>query len=98
VTGSYHAALFSLGLGIPVICLYQSAYYKAKFSGLAACFKDTGIQLVDLKSSSLKRDVLGAVESLMKLECRKDLIALRDEQIIMASRAYDNFFDTLVQG
>jgi colanic acid/amylovoran biosynthesis protein len=47
VTGSYHAAVFSLGLGIPVVCLSRSAYYDAKFSGLLAQFPAAG-QLVGL--------------------------------------------------
>jgi colanic acid/amylovoran biosynthesis protein len=38
VTGSYHAAVFSLALGIPAVCLTRSAYYDAKFSGLVSLF------------------------------------------------------------
>jgi polysaccharide pyruvyl transferase WcaK-like protein len=38
VTGSYHAALFSLAAGVPAVCLTKSSYYDAKFGGLAALF------------------------------------------------------------
>jgi colanic acid/amylovoran biosynthesis protein len=38
VTGSYHAAVFGLGQGVPAICLTKSAYYDAKFAGLRALF------------------------------------------------------------
>ena len=38
VAGSYHAAVFSLALGIPAVCLTRSAYYDAKFSGLVSLF------------------------------------------------------------
>ena len=38
ITGSYHAALFSLGAGVPAVCLIRSPYYDAKFGGLAALF------------------------------------------------------------
>ena len=38
VTGSYHAALFSLAAGVPAVCLTKSPYYDAKFGGLAALF------------------------------------------------------------
>ncbi len=38
VTGSYHAAVFALGQGIPVVGLAASKYYTAKFAGLAGLF------------------------------------------------------------
>jgi polysaccharide pyruvyl transferase WcaK-like protein len=38
ITGSYHAALFSLAAGVPAVCLTKSAYYDTKFGGLAALF------------------------------------------------------------
>jgi hypothetical protein len=38
VTGSYHAAVFGLAQGVPVVCLTKSSYYDAKFGGLQALF------------------------------------------------------------
>lgn len=38
VTGSYHAAVFSLSQGVPVIGLAKSDYYVDKFAGLAEQF------------------------------------------------------------
>ncbi len=38
VTGSYHAAVFSLASGVPAVCLAKSRYYDTKFGGLAAQF------------------------------------------------------------
>lgn len=38
VTGSYHAAVFSLAQGVPAVCLTKSPYYDAKFAGLSALF------------------------------------------------------------
>ncbi len=38
ITGSYHAALFSLAAGVPAVCLTKSPYYDTKFGGLAALF------------------------------------------------------------
>jgi polysaccharide pyruvyl transferase WcaK-like protein len=38
VTGSYHAGVFALSQGIPVIGLAKSQYYKDKFQGLADQF------------------------------------------------------------
>ena len=38
ITGSYHAGVFALAQGIPVIGLARSDYYHAKFAGLAEQF------------------------------------------------------------
>jgi polysaccharide pyruvyl transferase WcaK-like protein len=38
VVGSYHAAIFALAQGVPVIGIYRSAYYRDKFLGLAHMF------------------------------------------------------------
>jgi polysaccharide pyruvyl transferase WcaK-like protein len=38
VTGSYHAAVFSLAQGVPAVCVTNSSYYEAKFAGLRALF------------------------------------------------------------
>ena len=38
ITGSYHAAVFALAQGIPVVALLKSSYYRDKFTGLAAPF------------------------------------------------------------
>jgi polysaccharide pyruvyl transferase WcaK-like protein len=38
VTGAYHAAVFALAQGIPVVCLANSPYYLAKFQGLEELF------------------------------------------------------------
>lgn len=34
VTGSYHAAVFALSMGIPTVCLAQSGHYRSKMNGL----------------------------------------------------------------
>ena len=38
MTGAYHAAVFALAQGIPVVCLSNSPYYLAKFQGLEDLF------------------------------------------------------------
>jgi polysaccharide pyruvyl transferase WcaK-like protein len=38
VTGSYHAAVFGVAQGVPVVCLTKSRYYDAKFGGLQSQF------------------------------------------------------------
>jgi polysaccharide pyruvyl transferase WcaK-like protein len=47
VTGVYHAAVFALTQGIPVVGLVKSAYYRDKFQGLAAQF-GPGCDVIDL--------------------------------------------------
>jgi len=47
VSGSYHAAIFALAQGVPVIGLYRSAYYRDKFMGLAHLF-GSGVAPLDL--------------------------------------------------
>jgi colanic acid/amylovoran biosynthesis protein len=47
VTGAYHAAVFALGQGIPVVCLANSEYYVAKFQGLADLY-ETGCTTIQL--------------------------------------------------
>jgi colanic acid/amylovoran biosynthesis protein len=38
ITGSYHAGVFALAQGIPMVGLAKSSYYRDKFTGLAAAF------------------------------------------------------------
>ncbi len=49
VTGSYHAGVFALSQGIPVIGLVASPYYHNKFLGLIDQF-GVGCQLIDLST------------------------------------------------
>ena len=53
VTGSYHAGVFALSQGIPVIGLANSAYYRDKFLGLANQFS-VGCETVFLHDSNLE--------------------------------------------
>lgn len=46
VTGSYHAAVFALSMGIPTIAVSTSEYYDTKFGGLVEQFGPEGIRLV----------------------------------------------------
>ena len=50
VTGSYHAGVFALSQGIPVIGLAASPYYQSKFLGLIDQF-GKGCQLIDLSTN-----------------------------------------------
>jgi len=52
VTGSYHAAVFALGQGIPAVALTGSQYYLDKMTGLADQFGE-GCEIVPLEPASL---------------------------------------------
>jgi colanic acid/amylovoran biosynthesis protein len=52
VTGAYHAAVFALSQGIPVVCLANSPYYVAKFLGLKDQF-GLGCETVLLNDSDV---------------------------------------------
>jgi colanic acid/amylovoran biosynthesis protein len=48
VTGSYHAGVFALAMGVPVVALVASAYYHDKMWGLAHQFGVDGCRVVGL--------------------------------------------------
>ncbi|MEA2258820.1 MAG: hypothetical protein QOJ51_1645 [Acidobacteriaceae bacterium] len=52
ITGSYHAGVFALSQGIPVIGLVASDYYQWKFDGLAHQFGE-GCRVLRLEAPSL---------------------------------------------
>jgi len=61
VTGSYHAAVFALAAGVPTVCLSNSDYYNAKFSGIAALFPASA-QVVSLEGRDLEQRLLEAID------------------------------------
>jgi colanic acid/amylovoran biosynthesis protein len=60
VTGSYHAAVFALAQGIPVVAIVGSQYYRDKFSGLVDLFGG-GCAMVEINA----HDSLEAFETAM---------------------------------
>lgn len=63
VTGAYHAAVFALAQGIPVVCLARSPYYVFKFNGLAEQFGDA-CSVVRLDQGAALDDVAAAMDRL----------------------------------
>lgn len=63
VTGAYHAAIFALAQGIPVVCLEASEYYVDKFTGLLDLFPGGG-ELVSLDAPDLTPRLVAAVRRL----------------------------------
>lgn len=60
VTGAYHAAVFALAQGIPVVCLAGSPYYRDKFNGLLELFPGGG-ELLSVDAPDLAGQLVAAV-------------------------------------
>ncbi len=63
VSGAYHAAVFALAQGIPVVCLEASEYYVDKFRGLLDLFPGGG-EVVSLNAPDLTARLSAAVHRL----------------------------------
>lgn len=67
VTGSYHAGVFALSQGIPVIGLANTRYYQEKFIGLADQF-GVGCKVIMLSDypQTLKQEILNSIQDAWK--------------------------------
>jgi polysaccharide pyruvyl transferase WcaK-like protein len=89
VTGAYHAAVFALAQGIPVVCLTNSPYYLAKFQGLEELF-GVGCTTVMLGDPDFPTKLAGAIESAWNSadEVRSPLLRSALRQIERSREAY----------
>jgi polysaccharide pyruvyl transferase WcaK-like protein len=95
VTGSYHAAVFALSMGVPVVALVASSYYENKFTGVAAQFGG-GCRVVDLRGEW--RDALTcAVEDAWNagVSRREALLAAAWRQVAAAEEGYERLFSVV---
>ncbi len=92
LTGSYHAAVFALGSGVPVVALAGSAYYVHKFAGLSALFGDA-CQTV-APGPHLAQDLRAALEASWELGApeRAALCAAAGRQVAASEAAYAEIF------
>jgi polysaccharide pyruvyl transferase WcaK-like protein len=90
VTGAYHAAVFALAQGIPVVCLSKSPYYDAKFLGLEDQF-GVGCETIFLNDPNAYEKIADAMErawySAEKVHLPLQQAALR--QIELSRSAYE---------
>lgn len=88
ITGSYHAGVFALSQGIPVICIVASDYYKQKFEGLMNQFGSEFCKVVYVDKidqlKSLSKMALTLIESSGKN--REKLYATSEKQIILSDK------------
>jgi colanic acid/amylovoran biosynthesis protein len=89
VTGSYHAGVFALAQGIPVVGLAKSAYYVDKFLGLADQF-GIGCQTVFLDDEQLCSKLTTAIDVAWRSaeEVKCPLLEAAKRQIEMGWDAY----------
>lgn len=90
VTGTYHAGVFALSQGIPIVGLIQSSYYEQKLKGLQQQFPD-GCQLVDLRQpvspQEIESTIIAAIESAERV--RESLFAAAARQVDLGRHAYE---------
>lgn len=89
VTGSYHAGVFSLAQGIPVIGLVKSEYYKDKFLGLANQF-GVGCEMLLLDDKKLREKLIDSIDKAWHQaeELRPQLLEAARQQIELGHNAY----------
>jgi colanic acid/amylovoran biosynthesis protein len=89
VTGSYHAGVFALASGIPIIGMARSTYYIDKFMGLSALFGD-GCQTVLLGDQDFAKSLEAAIARLWKAagHVRPSLLREAARQVQLGHEAY----------
>ena len=89
ITGAYHAAVFALAQGIPVVCLANSDFFRIKFYGLAEMF-DIGCEVVDLADGDVERRLQTAIDGAWTSagQVREPLLRAAAAQIRSGRRAY----------
>ena len=89
LTGSYHAGVFALSQGIPVVALSQSMYYDNKFGGLADQF-GRGCKILRTDSDNFETVLPQAIRDAWKQaeSLRPVLLKSAQKQIQNADAAY----------
>ena len=98
VTGSYHAGVFALASGIPVVALARSTYYIDKFLGLADQFGG-GCDLVILEEPDIADRLVAAVDRAWREaeSVRPRLLEAAARQIQLGQMAYQRVYELVQQ-
>ena len=93
LTGSYHAGVFALSQGIPVVCLASSPYYFHKFDGLAIQF-GAGCVVLDMNDDQFAPILMDALlRSWHKADkLRVGLLSSAEKQIETVRQAYHRVY------
>jgi polysaccharide pyruvyl transferase WcaK-like protein len=93
VTGSYHAGVFALSQGIPIIALTSSQYYCEKFNGLLNQFtygNNKAGKVINLNSQSIRRQLEDALEWVSTKEHNKlKYLEYAEKQVNSGITAYN---------
>lgn len=94
VTGSYHAGVFALSQGIPVLALVGSHYYADKFTGLAQQFPG-GCEVITLDAPNFAQAVATQMRRLWNdaPALHPTLITAARQQVALAHKAYQRLVD-----
>lgn len=90
VTGAYHAAVFALAQGIPVVGIAKSAYFAGKLLGLEDQFGE-GCQTILLSDPDWPEKLTGSIEQLWEdaERLREPLQAAARRQIELTKMSYE---------
>lgn len=94
VTGSYHAGVFALSLGIPVVAIAKSIYYVDKFMGLAEQF-GRGCQVILLNNADWDKQLDNAIEQAWQSveQVKPHLLLAAKRQINLGNEAYQQVYE-----
>jgi polysaccharide pyruvyl transferase WcaK-like protein len=94
VAGSYHASVFALAQGIPVVGLAKSEYYVDKFLGLADLF-GTGCEVVLLNDEQLEKKLTAAIDAAWRSaeQVRSRLLEAAKRQVDWGRAAYRQLYE-----
>ena len=98
VAGSYHAAVFALAQGVPVVGLSATPYYDAKLEGLADLFPG-GCHVLAARDPELGAKLVAALDDAWDAadELRETLLAAAECQIAAAHAAYAEFKEAVIR-
>ena len=96
VCGSYHAAVFACSSGVPAVCVAKSAYYLAKFRGLAELFGD-GCEFVSLEDPQFEFRLRDAIHKCWTSaeQLRPRLLQRAVQQMALGSIAIQKLHDLI---
>jgi len=89
VSGAYHAAVFALAQGIPVVCLSNSLYYLSKFQGLQDLFGE-GCAVVSLDDTDFPNKLRSEMDAAWNIAeaVRGSLLRSASSQVAASRNAY----------
>lgn len=99
VTLSYHAGVFALAQGVPVLGLAPGPYYRARYQGLAALFGDDACRVIDMSQRGWERHMAESARTAqeMSLARREEILAVAVDQRERGRALYRSFADSIAQ-